>query len=66
MPFAINTESRVPIYVQLKESIKLAIATGQFYPGAQLPTVRQLAVQLKINVKTPQSGKKAWARYWMI
>ncbi len=52
MPFNINVDSRIPIYVQLKEAIKLAIATGKFPPGSQLPTVRQLAVQLKINANT--------------
>lgn len=52
MPININFNSRVPIYVQLKETIKLAIATGKFPPGSQLPTVRQLAVQLKINANT--------------
>lgn len=52
MPFNINFDNRIPIYVQLKEAIKLAIATGKFPPGSQLPTVRQLAVQLKINANT--------------
>jgi GntR family transcriptional regulator len=52
MNFSINLESRIPIYVQLKESIKLAIATGKLPPGSQLPTVRQLAIQLRINANT--------------
>ncbi|AFM41956.1 putative transcriptional regulator [Desulfosporosinus acidiphilus SJ4] len=52
MPFNLNPDSRIPIYIQLKEAIKLAIATGKFLPGSQLPTVRQLAVQLKINANT--------------
>ncbi|WP_088228659.1 GntR family transcriptional regulator [Desulfosporosinus sp. FKB] len=52
MTFKLNSDSRIPIYIQLKEAIKLAIATGQFLAGSQLPTVRQLAVQLKINPNT--------------
>ncbi|VBB09211.1 transcription regulator hth gntr [Lucifera butyrica] len=52
MPFSINFDSRIPIYIQLKEAIKLAIATGKISSGSQLPTVRQLAVQLKINANT--------------
>ncbi|NPV91547.1 MAG: GntR family transcriptional regulator [Firmicutes bacterium] len=52
MPFSINPESRIPIYVQLKEAIKFAIATGELPPASQLPTVRQLAVELKINANT--------------
>lgn len=51
-PFKLKLDSGIPIYVQLKEGIKLAIATGNFAPGAQLPTVRQLAVELKINANT--------------
>ena len=52
MPFSIDINSRIPIYVQLKQAIKLAIATDKYLPGSQLPTVRQLAVQLKINPNT--------------
>lgn len=52
MPFHINFDSGIPIYVQLKEAIKLAVATGKYSPGSQLPTVRQLAVELKINANT--------------
>lgn len=52
MPFHLKFDSGIPIYVQLKEVIKLAIATGKYPPGSQLPTVRQLAVELKINANT--------------
>ncbi|MCL6560804.1 MAG: GntR family transcriptional regulator, partial [Firmicutes bacterium] len=52
LPFHIKFDSGIPIYVQLKEAIKLAIATGEYPPGSQLPTVRQLAVELKINANT--------------
>ncbi|MCX7781084.1 MAG: GntR family transcriptional regulator, partial [Negativicutes bacterium] len=44
--------SGVPIYVQVKEALKNAIRSGTFAQGAQLPTVRQLAIQLKINANT--------------
>lgn len=52
MPFNLKFDSGIPIYIQLKEAIKLAIATGKYPPGSQLPTVRQLAVELKINANT--------------
>lgn len=52
MPFSIDFDNRIPIYVQLKQAIRLAIATDKYPPGSQLPTVRQLAVQLKINANT--------------
>jgi GntR family transcriptional regulator len=45
-------KSGIPIYHQIKEQIKLGIATGHLEPGTQLPTVRQLAVQLEINANT--------------
>ncbi len=48
----IDHSSGVPIYVQLKEKIKYTIATGVYPPGSKLPTVRSLAVALKINVNT--------------
>ena len=38
--------------MQLKDGIKQLIATGKYPPGCQLPTVRQLAVELKINANT--------------
>ena len=52
MKFEIDFDSGIPIYIQLKNEIKYAIATGKIPPGSQLPTVRQLAVDLKVNVNT--------------
>ena len=49
---SIDHSNGIPIYVQLKEKIKYAIATNVYPPGAKLPTVRSLAVELKINVNT--------------
>lgn len=48
----IDRKSPIPIYAQLKEQIKYAIEIGQFLVGDQLPTVRQYAVELKINLNT--------------
>lgn len=50
--FSIDPRDRTPIYAQLDQSIRAAIATGRLGPGAQLPTVRQLAVELRINANT--------------
>ncbi|KNZ70003.1 GntR family transcriptional regulator [Thermincola ferriacetica] len=41
-----------PIYIQIREQIKRAVATGFFKPGDQLPSVRDLAVQLTVNPNT--------------
>ena len=50
--FHVDSRSPTPIYAQLDRSIRAAIATGTLEPGAQLPTVRQLAVDLSINANT--------------
>ncbi len=52
MNYDLNFHSGIPIYIQLKEQIKYGIASGQLKPGTQLPTVRQLAVDLRINANT--------------
>ena len=41
-----------PLYAQLEQGIRGAIGAGRLGPGAQLPTVRQLAVELRINANT--------------
>ena len=44
----------VPIYVQLREQILALIGRGVLKPGSQLPTMRQVAVELKIDLNTVQ------------
>jgi GntR family transcriptional regulator len=41
-----------PIYMQIERSIRAAIVTGRITQGTQLPTVRQLAISLKVNANT--------------
>jgi GntR family transcriptional regulator len=50
--FVVDSSSPTPIYAQLERSIRAAIATGELGAGAQLPTVRQLAVDLSVNANT--------------
>ena len=50
--FIVDSSSPTPIYAQLDRSIRAAIATGELEAGAQLPTVRQLAVDLAVNANT--------------
>jgi GntR family transcriptional regulator len=50
--FSVDSTSPTPIYAQLDRSIRAAIATGELEAGAQLPTVRQLAVDLAVNANT--------------
>jgi GntR family transcriptional regulator len=48
----LDFRSHVPIYVQIVERIKHLIATDIIGPGDQLPTVRQLAADLRVNFNT--------------
>jgi GntR family transcriptional regulator len=50
--FTIDPKSPVPLHAQLAEGIQLAIATGALAPGDQLPTVRQLSVDARVNSNT--------------
>jgi len=49
---SIDPRDRTPIYAQLERGLRAAIATGRLHPGDQLPTVRQLAVDLRVNANT--------------
>ncbi len=49
---AIDARDKTPIYAQLERGLRAAIATGRLQTGDQLPTVRQLAVELRINANT--------------
>jgi GntR family transcriptional regulator len=50
--FALNLHSGVPVYRQLIDQVRSAIASSSLAAGDQLPTVRQLAVDLAINPNT--------------
>ena len=50
--FAIDETDRTPVYAQVERGIRSAIASGRLAVGDQLPTVRQLAVDLRINANT--------------
>ena len=50
--FQVNPRDPLPLYAQLERAIKLAITGGKLSVGDRLPTVRQLAVDLKINANT--------------
>ena len=49
---SVDSRDRTPIYAQLDRALRAAIATGRLVAGDQLPTVRQLAVELSINANT--------------
>jgi GntR family transcriptional regulator len=49
---SIDARDKTPIYAQLERGLRAAMATSRLKPGDQLPTVRQLAVELRINANT--------------
>lgn len=49
---AVDAKDSTPIYAQLERGLRAAIASGRLTAGDQLPTVRQLAVELRINANT--------------
>jgi GntR family transcriptional regulator len=50
--FRLDTATGVPFYRQVIDQILAGIATRALQPGEQLPTVRALAVELKVNLNT--------------
>lgn len=52
MGFHVSTASRAPIYQQLAQQIREAIARGELQPETNLPSVRQLSRELVINPNT--------------
>ncbi|MBC5805481.1 MAG: GntR family transcriptional regulator [Candidatus Eremiobacter antarcticus] len=56
--FRISEASGIPVYLQLKEQVLHLIALGRLRPGDQLPTVREVAVDLSIN---PNTVNRAYA-----
>lgn len=56
--FALHPESGIPIYRQLAEQVRRLVAGGQLPPGAELPSVRDLALRHAVN---PMTVSKAYA-----
>jgi GntR family transcriptional regulator len=58
MELIINTSDPVPVFSQLIDQIKKAVANGDLSPGANLPSVRQLANDLDLNHNTVAKAYK--------
>lgn len=52
LPFQLDFRSGTPIYEQIVEEVRARIHSGLLKPGDQLPTVRQLALELRVNFNT--------------
>jgi GntR family transcriptional regulator len=56
--FVLDPKPGVPFYRQIIDQIKFGIASGNLKTGEQLPTVRSLAVELKVNLNTVTKAYK--------
>jgi GntR family transcriptional regulator len=56
--FMLDPKTGSPFYRQIIDQIKFGIATGKLAVGEQLPTVRSLAVELKVNLNTVAKAYK--------
>jgi DNA-binding transcriptional regulator YhcF (GntR family) len=54
MLFEIDTHSPVPIYSQIAACVRRAVASGELTPGSKLPSSRDLALELEVNMHTIQ------------
>jgi GntR family transcriptional regulator len=52
----------VPIYVQIREQMLAAIASGILPPGSQLPTMREISVALRVDLNTARHAYDELAR----
>ena len=52
MNIQLDFRSRQPIYLQIVEQVRKLVAGGELKQGDQLPTVRQLATELRVNFNT--------------
>src|SRR6059058_1376960 len=52
MLVSLDTGDPTPIYAQVERGLRASIAAGRLKPGDQLPTVRELAVELGVNANT--------------
>lgn len=50
----IKINSARPVYLQIEEYIRNAVITNSYPPGSRIPTVRELATELKVNPNTVQ------------
>lgn len=64
--FQVDEKDPAPLDAQLERAIRFAIATERLRVGDQLPTVRQLAVELRVNANTVAKAYAALERAGLV
>ena len=62
----IDPRSHIPIYLQIAEGIREAVAAGIHRPGESLPSLRALAIDVQVNPNTVQRAYDELAREGLI
>jgi GntR family transcriptional regulator len=62
----IEPGSHVPIYLQIADAVRAAVAAGMYRPGETLPSLRAMAVYLHVNPNTVQRAYDALEREGLI
>lgn len=62
----IDPRSHVPIYLQIADGIREAVAVGLYRPGEPLPSLRALALDVQVNPNTVQRAYDELARDGLI
>ncbi len=63
---AIDLNSSVPVYQQIADHVRRAIAAGVYRPGEMIPSLRALALELKVNPNTVQRAFEALEREGLV
>lgn len=62
----IDPRSHIPIYLQIADGIRDAVAAGVYLPGEALPSLRTLSLQVQANPNTVQKAYDELAREGLI
>ena len=62
----IDPRSHIPIYLQIADGIREAVAAGVYRPGESLPSLRAMAVEIQVNPNTVQRAYDELAREGLI
>jgi GntR family transcriptional regulator len=62
----IDPRSHIPIYLQIAEGIREAVAAGVYLPGESLPSLRAMAVDIQVNPNTVQRAYDELAREGLV